>query len=111
MISFKDVSVKYPLGNIALHNINFTLEAGTFSYLVGPSGAGKTTILRLILGELLPSSGTVKVDSFQIGNKKFKDTAKLRQVIGVVFQDFKILAEKNNLYGTEDELFKKLKRN
>lgn len=95
MISFTDVTITYPLGNIALHNINFSVQEGSFTYLVGPSGAGKTTILRLVLAELLPTSGSISVDSFQITNKKFKDIAKLRQSIGVVFQDFKILSEKN----------------
>ncbi|OGK52639.1 cell division ATP-binding protein FtsE [Candidatus Woesebacteria bacterium RIFCSPHIGHO2_02_FULL_38_9] len=95
MISFDQISLKFPLGNTALENISFDIKDNEFVYFVGPSGAGKTTILRLLLNEFRPSKGTIVVDSLEITAKKFKKTAELRRKIGVVFQDFKILHNKN----------------
>ena len=95
MIVFDQVSKKYALGNYALHNVSFNLADGDFVFLVGPSGAGKTTILRLILREYLPSAGTIQVNNLEISHPKFKQIEKLRQEIGFIFQDFKILPDKN----------------
>jgi len=95
MISFQNVSVKYPFGNTALDSVSFDIEDREFVYLVGPSGAGKTTILRLLLNDVVPSEGTVLIDDFEITPKKFRQTALLRQHVGVVFQDFKILTDDN----------------
>lgn len=95
MISFSNVTVKFPLGNIALNDVSFDIEENGFVYLVGPSGAGKTTILKLLMHEYKPSSGTILVDGLEISKKNFKNINKLRRKIGVVFQDFKVLAEKN----------------
>jgi cell division transport system ATP-binding protein len=95
MITFDKVSKKFPLGNIALDNISFEVGENEFIFLVGPSGAGKTTILKLILREYLPSSGDVLVDDLNISSKKFKKIEDLRRKIGIVFQDFKILQDKN----------------
>lgn len=94
MISFQNVSVRYPLGNVALDAVTFDVEDHEFVYLVGPSGAGKTTILRLLLNDLTPTDGTILIDDMEIG-KKFKASAQLRQKIGIVFQDFKILPDDN----------------
>ncbi len=93
MISFQNVSVRYPLGNVALEDATFEIEDNEFVYLVGPSGAGKTTILRLILHDLIPTEGVVTIDDIEFSSKKFNKVAELRQKIGVVFQDFKILAD------------------
>lgn len=95
MISFQQVSVKYPLGNIALHDATFDVEDREFVYLVGPSGAGKTTILKLLLRDVIPTDGSILVDDLSISSKQFNKIAALRQKIGVVFQDFKILHDKN----------------
>jgi len=95
MISFKNVTVRYPLGNIALNSISFDIEDGEFVYLVGPSGAGKTTILRLLLDDIDVNEGSITVDDFQITAPKFNKSTQLRQKIGIVFQDFKILLELN----------------
>lgn len=94
MIIFEKVSKKFPLGNIALEDVSFKIAACEFVFLVGPSGAGKTTVLKLILREYLPTSGTITVGGREISNKKFRDTVSLRRKIGVVFQDFKILTER-----------------
>ena len=95
MISFRNVTVRYPYGNIALNNANFDIDDNEFVYMVGPSGAGKTTILRLLLREVMPTSGSILVDGTDIAAKKYNDTPALRQKIGIVFQDFKILPDKN----------------
>jgi len=95
MISFQNVSVRYPLGNSALDGVSFDVEDGEFVYLVGPSGAGKTTILRLLLNDIQPSEGSITVNDFEISKAKFKQATQLRRQIGIVFQDFKILPESN----------------
>ena len=95
MISFQNVTVRYPLGNIALDSVSFDIEDGEFVYLVGPSGAGKTSILRLLLNDIHLSEGSITVDDFEITSQKFKKVTELRQKIGIVFQDFKILPESN----------------
>lgn len=94
MISFQNVTVKYPLGNLALNNVSFDVAENEFIYLVGPSGAGKTTILRLLLHEIIPASGKIIVDSEEISSPKYKNVTSLRQKIGIVFQDFKVLNDK-----------------
>src|SRR3990167_1630343 len=91
MIKFDDVSKQFPLGNVALKNVSFEIKENEFVFFVGPSGAGKTTILKLILRQLIPSSGTLLVDDYDLSNDAFKDVEKLRTRIGVVFQDLKIL--------------------
>jgi cell division transport system ATP-binding protein len=95
MIVFENVTKKFPLGNVALENVSFSLEKGEFVFLVGPSGAGKTTILKLILRELLPTFGSIFVDEMDITDKNFSKILTLRRDLGVVFQDFKILYDKN----------------
>lgn len=95
MIKFANVSQKFILGNIALKDINFEIEDHEFVFLVGPSGAGKTTILKLILRDIIPTSGSITVDDFSFSNRKFPHVELLRRKLGVVFQDFKILPDKN----------------
>ncbi len=95
MINFQGVTKKFPLGNVALKDATFEVKDNEFVFLVGPSGAGKTTILKLILAELLPSSGVLKVDDLEVSGSHFKEVEALRKKIGVVFQDFKILPDKN----------------
>ncbi|KKQ01990.1 MAG: hypothetical protein US11_C0002G0049 [Candidatus Roizmanbacteria bacterium GW2011_GWA2_36_23] len=95
MISFEKVVKKFPLGTIALDEVSFELDENDFVFLVGSSGAGKTTILKLILRDTVPSSGSIMIDDWDISSKQFKNTIELRRKIGVVFQDFKILSDKN----------------
>jgi len=95
MITFDNVTKSFPLGNTALENISLEINKHEFVFLVGPSGAGKTTILKLLLREYKPTSGTIIIDETDISSKKFKKVPELRRKIGVVFQDFKILADKN----------------
>ncbi|MDO8497072.1 MAG: ATP-binding cassette domain-containing protein [bacterium] len=95
MIQFENVTKKYLLGTTALSQASFQIEDNEFVFLVGPSGAGKTTILRLLLRDYLPTGGSITVDTMNISSKKFRQTEKLRRKIGFVFQDFKIIPEKN----------------
>lgn len=95
MIKFENVTKKFPLGNLALNNVSFEIEDNEFLFLVGPSGAGKTTIIKLLLREFLPTKGSIFVDDEDITDENFKKIENLRRLIGVVFQDFKIILEKN----------------
>src|SRR3990172_6540364 len=95
MIVFDKVSKKYGTGTIALDDVSFEIQNNEFLFFVGTSGAGKTTILKMILRQILPTSGTIMVNDKDISNKNFKDVEKYRQTIGIVFQDFKILMDKN----------------
>lgn len=95
MLVFENISKKFTLGNVALDKISFEIQDNEFVFLVGASGAGKTTILKLIIKELIPTSGTIIVDDLDITDKNFKKLENLRRKIGIVFQDFKILPYKN----------------
>lgn len=95
MILFEEVTKKYPLGNVALSSVSFSIESNEFLFLVGPSGAGKTTILKLLIRQILPTNGNIIVEDENIVSKNYRKIAQLRRKIGIVFQDFKILDDKN----------------
>jgi len=82
---------------VALEKVTFKVIPGEFVFLVGPSGAGKTTVFKLILQELVPTKGRVEVGKVtsEPGKKRLKssDLAKLRRQVGVIFQDFQLLEE------------------
>lgn len=93
MISFKNVTKKY--GSItALDDVIFDIGSGEFVFLTGPSGAGKTTILKMILRELVPDKGEVIFDGTDITKLAQSDIPYLRRQLGTVFQDFKVLPER-----------------
>lgn len=93
MLKISNVSKSF--GQItALTDINFEVEDGEFVFLTGPSGSGKTTLLRLILREFLPDSGEIMLEDKDVTKMKQKEVPFLRQQIGVVFQDFKLLPER-----------------
>lgn len=94
MIVFDDATKKYSASVIALHDVNLTIQDGEFVFLVGPSGAGKTTILRLIIRDLLPSGGSIFVDDWEVNKLKQKFIPLLRRKVGFVFQDFKLLSDR-----------------
>jgi len=78
----------------ALKDISFEINDGEFVFLMGPSGAGKTTLTKMIVADENPSEGTVFFESINVHKLKNKDLTKLRRRIGVVFQDFKLLSNK-----------------
>ncbi len=93
MIYFNNVSKVYRDAT-ALEDVTFTVEAGEFVSIVGHSGAGKTTLTKLILSEEMPTDGTVFFESINVHKLKNDDLTKLRRRIGMVFQDFKLLPNK-----------------
>lgn len=93
MIYFNNVSKAYKDG-LALDDVTFTVVAGEFVSIVGHSGAGKTTLTKMILADENPTNGTVFFESINIHKLKNKDLTKLRRRIGIVFQDFKLLSNK-----------------
>jgi cell division transport system ATP-binding protein len=93
MLKIKDLSKTF--GDIvALDSISFDVDDGEFIFVTGPSGAGKTTLIRLILHELMPDTGEIVLDDIDIVQMPRKDVPFLRQQVGVVFQDFKLLPER-----------------
>ena len=94
MIEFKNVTKSYAVGNTALNGVSMTIEDGEFVFLVGPSGSGKSTIIRLITGELKPSSGHVHVNGYSLAKIRRREVPYLRRTVGVVFQDFRLIANK-----------------
>ena len=95
MIKFENVTMAYRKdGNPALNNVSFEIADGEFVFLVGQSGAGKSTILRLLIREESAQEGTVLIDDINIGKLPEKEVPKLRRNIGMVFQDFRLLPEK-----------------
>ncbi len=96
MIVFNRVTKKYG-DNIALSHATVHIEKGDFVFLVGPSGAGKTTFIRLILKEIEPDKGTIYVGGKDVTRMSHWEIPKLRQKIGMVFQDFRLL-EKKTVY-------------
>ncbi len=94
MIRFSHVSVEYPRSGLALDDVSFELKKGEFCFLTGHSGAGKSTILRLIHMSERPTAGEVRVSGYAAGQTREKDIAMLRRKIGYVFQDFRLLANR-----------------
>ena len=93
MIYFNNVTKKYS-DNVSLEDINITIAQGEFVAIVGHSGAGKTTLTKLILAEESPTKGTVFFESTDIHKLPSKELTKLRRKMGVVFQDFRLLPTK-----------------
>lgn len=98
MIYFNNVSKVYNKNSVkdsvALDDVTLTITTGEFVSIVGHSGAGKTTLVKMILADEVPSSGTIFFESINVLKLKNKDLTKLRRRIGVVFQDFKLLSNK-----------------
>ncbi len=94
MIYFNNVSKIYNPESISLEDVNLTITAGEFVSLVGHSGAGKTTMIKLILAEEKPTKGSVFFESIDIHKLKNSEVTELRKRIGVVFQDYKLLSSK-----------------
>lgn len=97
MIRFEQVSKTYPGGFDALKNLSFTINKGEMIFIAGHSGAGKSTILKLISGIIKPTSGKVWLNNQNLGGLNDNQLGYLRQNIGIVFQDHKILFDRNVL--------------
>lgn len=94
MIQFQQVSVTYPSGVCALSEVQLEIHKGEFIFLVGPSGQGKSTALKLIYRDEKPSVGNVLVEGHDVGRLGANGVARLRRRMGVVFQDFSLLEYK-----------------
>ncbi len=95
MINFDNVSKQYKNSNTpALDGINLNIEQGEFVFLVGQSGSGKSSLLRLLLKEEKPSSGTVTVDGINVAKLPNRKVPAFRRTMGIVFQDFRLLPGK-----------------
>ncbi|MFA5131840.1 MAG: cell division ATP-binding protein FtsE [Candidatus Paceibacterota bacterium] len=94
MLYFDQVSKEYSDGNKVLDNISLTVHQGELVSIVGHSGAGKTTLIKLLLAEEQPTEGTVSFHSDNISTLKGKDMVNYRRKVGVVFQDFRLIANK-----------------
>ncbi|WP_091494797.1 cell division ATP-binding protein FtsE [Amphibacillus marinus] len=91
MIEMQNVKKTYPNGVTALNGIDINIDAGEFVYLVGQSGAGKSTFTKLIFREEVASSGEIRVNGEDLIKMKWRQVPFLRRSIGVVYQDFKLL--------------------
>lgn len=95
MIELKNISSVLEDGFVALHEINLNIRDGEFVSVVGPAGAGKSTILRMLTREMSPTTGDVCVDGINLATLSNDDIPLLRRKIGTIFQDFKLLSARN----------------
>ena len=105
MIRFQSVTKIYPKGETALQDVSFRVAKGEFLFLTGHSGAGKSTILKLLYAEQRPTHGEVRVSGFVVSSLGRSEIPRLRRRVGVVFQDFRLLedrtAEQNVAFALE----------
>ncbi|GAC1402627.1 MAG: cell division ATP-binding protein FtsE [Candidatus Velthaea sp.] len=94
MISLRGVTLTYQNGVRALDDVDLEVAKGSFVFLVGHSGTGKSSLLKLLYREMLPTAGEVYVDDIRVDRLRRGKIARLRRNIGVVFQDFKLLTHK-----------------
>jgi cell division transport system ATP-binding protein len=94
MIQFKEVTKKFPTGSTVLDSISFNINSGEFVVITGPSGAGKTTLARLMIKEIEPDSGEIFIDGEELKKIKTKNIHTLRKKVSVIFQDYKIIPDK-----------------
>lgn len=97
MIDLHDVKKTYENGTKALRGVDLHIEDGEFVFLVGASGSGKSTIIKILTAELKPTAGTVFVNGFKLEKIKKRDIPFMRRTLGVIFQDFRLI-EKKTVY-------------
>ena len=95
MITLEHVSKTYAAGVPALNDVSLEIEDGEFVFVVGDSGSGKSTLIKLLLKELEPTEGSITIGGKQLGKIRRKQIPKFRRNIGVVFQDFRLLKDRN----------------
>jgi len=101
MIKFKGVSKLYNDNVVALDNVSFYIKSGEFVSLVGQSGAGKTTLVKMLIGEENPSEGRIEVGGWDITRLRGSEVPHLRRQIATIFQDYKLLPKKTLLENVE----------
>ncbi len=105
MIKLTNVFKAFPKGGLALKDVSFHVAKGEFAFLTGHSGAGKSTVLRLLYADERPTSGEVRISGFNAGTMTPRDIPQLRRRLGIVFQDFRLLedrtAEENVAFALE----------
>ena len=94
MLELKYIAKTYKNGVNALYNINLKIDQGEFVYIIGPTGSGKSTLIKLLDGEEIPTKGKVEVAGINVGKLKHSKVPLYRRNIGVVFQDFRLLERK-----------------
>lgn len=94
MIVFQNITKIYNKHSTALENVSFKINPKEFVSIVGRSGAGKSTIVKLFIGEEKPTSGRIMFDSYEVNKLKFSQLPKYRRRIGTIFQDFRLLTGK-----------------
>lgn len=95
MIKLEHVSKSYMAGIPALNDVSLDIEEGEFVFIVGDSGSGKSTLIKLLLKELEPTEGTITINNKKLNKIKRRQIPKFRRNIGVVFQDFRLLKDRN----------------
>ena len=95
MIHLEHVSKSYAKGIAALYDVTLDIAPGEFVFIVGASGSGKSTLIKLLLKEIEPSKGRIIVNDTDLGRIRRSKVAKYRRGIGVVFQDFRLLQDRN----------------
>ena len=94
MIELTNVVKTYDIGTKALRGVSMKIEDGEFVFLVGPSGSGQSTIIKLLTAELAPTEGCVNVNGFQLEKIRSRAIPYLRRTLGVIFQDFRLIENK-----------------
>ncbi len=95
VIEFRGVSKTYQTGTHALDDVNITINQGEFVFVVGSSGAGKSTFMKLIMREEKANTGKITVNGFNLNSMKRKQIPALRRTMGIVFQDFRLIPNMN----------------
>ena len=95
MIELNEVTKEYSKGVAALNGVTLKIEQGEFVFIVGDSGSGKSTLIKLIMKELNPTEGTIIVNGQNLNRMRHRNIAKYRRGLGVVFQDFRLLKDRN----------------
>lgn len=95
MIKLENVSKAYTAGIPALNDVSLSIEPGEFVFVVGDSGSGKSTLIKLLLKELDPTEGSIVINNQKLEKLRHREIPKFRRNIGVVFQDFRLLKDRN----------------